>query len=76
MTNSPELDELLSRLNGYMNIHADYTNRISNLKDEIYNFMNDNNIKHYKTDKLSLSFRGKSLIVTHVPKEVGNAQAN
>lgn len=64
------LDELIYDLDEYMNIQAEYTNRISDIKDEIYNFMNDQNMTHYKTDKLSVSFRGKSLIVTHVPKEV------
>ena len=64
-----ELDDLMLRLERNMAIQADYTQRISDIKDEIYQLMNDNNMTCYKTDKLSVSFRGKSLIVTHRPKE-------
>jgi len=64
-----ELDDLMLRLERNMVIQADYTQRISDIKDEIYQLMNDNNMTSYKTDTLSVSFRGKSLIVTRRPKE-------
>lgn len=64
------LIELVERMEGYMKNQSDYTQRISDIKDEIYNFMYDQNMTSFKTDRLSVSFRGKSLIVTRIPREM------